>query len=208
MSTKQLGGQSTSRAKQLGKPAKLKRLNGQDTVIKGLETKEISTPIIASISEVKMDKLETVSASSLPLTDSSFELSASKEIMTLRNEDLQRVRELQGMNDQLQRQVEIQKKDLLQVADSLKLSSEIEQSMCMIARNAGEILSICTENENRLCRISELEDKNINVQQDMSDVLSKVATCHDMNQKTQFAKEYFLKKAEYDRNRAEIKRLS
>jgi hypothetical protein len=208
MSTKQLGGQSTAKTKQLGKQAKLKRLNGQDTLIKSLESPQINTPIITSIPEVKMDKLENIPVHSKQHREGFFDSSISKEIMTLRNEDLQRVRELQAANDHLQRQVEIQKKDLLQVADSLKLSAEIEQTMCIIARNAGEILSICVENENRLARISKLKDKNINVQQDMSDVLGKVATCHDMDQKTQFAKEYFLKKAEYDGNRAEIERLS
>lgn len=202
MSTKQLGGQSTPRTKQLGSSKLNKQLNGQDTPNKELE---ITTPVIASIPEVKADKAQTVS--SKQDLNSRFEFYVGKERMTLRNEDLQRIRELQDANDQLQRQVAIQKQELFQVADSLKLSAEIEQSMCMIARNAGEVLSIYSDNESRLRRISALEDKNINLQQDMSDVLGRVATCHEMQQKTQFAKEYFLKKAEYDRNTAEIQRL-
>ena len=203
MSTKQLGGQSTSRTKQLGS-SKLKQLNGQDIPNKELET-PISTPVIASIAEVKIDKPQTIN--SKQDSNSRFEFYVGKERMTLRNEDLQRIRELQDANDQLQRQVAMQKQELFQVADSLKLSAEIEQSMCMIARNAGEVLSIYSDNESRLRRISALENKNINLQQYMSDVLGKVATCHEMHQKTQFAKEYFLKKAEYDRNTAEIQRL-
>ena len=206
MSTKQLGGQSTSRAKQLGNSKLTKQLNGQDTPNKDLET-QISTPVIASIAEVKIDKPEIITANSKQHSNNRFEFYVGKERMTLRNDDLQRIRELQDANDQLQRQVAVQKQELFQVADSLKLSAEIEQSMCMIARNAGEVLSIYSDNESRLCRIGELEDKNINLQQDMSDVLGKVATCHDMHQKTQFAKEYFLKKAEYDRNTAEVQRL-
>lgn len=204
MSTKQLGGQSTSRTKQLGSSKLNKQLNGQDTPNKELET-PISTPAIASIAEVKIDKPQTVH--SKQDSNNRFEFYVGKERMTLRNEDLQRIRELQDANDQLQRQVATQKQELFQVADSLKLSAEIEQSMCMIARNAGEVLSIYSDNESRLRRISALENKNINLQQDMSDVLGKVATCHEMHQKTQFAKEYFLKKAEYDRNTAEIQRL-
>lgn len=204
MSTKQLGGQSTSRTKQLGSSKLSKQLNGQDTPNKELET-PISTPVIASITEVKVEKAQTVN--SKQDLNNRFEFYVGKERMTLRNEDLQRIRELQDANDQLQRQVAMQKQELFQVADSLKLSAEIEQSMCMIARNAGEILSIYSDNESRLRRISALEDKNLNLQQDMSDVLGKVATCHEMHQKTQFAKEYFLKKAEYDRNTAEIQRL-
>ncbi|MDR2539688.1 MAG: hypothetical protein LBC45_03690 [Chlamydiales bacterium] len=212
MSTKQLGGQSTSRTKQLGS-SKLSPLgssklnhkqNGQDTPNKELET-PISAPMIASIAEVKIDKPQTIH----PKQDmnSRFEFYVGKERMTLRNEDLQRIRELQDANDQLQRQVVMQKQELFQVADSLKLSAEIEQSMCMIARNAGEVLSIYANNESRLRRISSLENKNINLQQDMSDVLGKVTICHEIHQKTQFAKEYFLKKAEYDRNIEEIQRL-
>ena len=184
MSTKQLGGQSTSRTKQLGSSKLNKQLNGQDTPNKELETPKSTQD-----------------------SNNRFEFYVGKERMTLRNEDLQRIRELQDANDQLQRQVNMQKQELFQVADSLKLSAEIEQSMCMIARNAGEVLSIYADNESRLRRISGLEDKNINLQQDMSDVLGKVATCHEIQQKTQFAKEYFLKKSEYDRNTAEIQRL-
>lgn len=210
MSTKQLGGQSTSRVKQLGNSKLSKQLNGQDTPNKELET-PISTPVIASITEVKIDKEVKVekaqTVSSKQDSNNRFEFYVGKERMTLRDEDLQRIRELQDANDQLQRQVAIQKQELFQVADSLKLSAEIEQSMCMIARNAGEVLSIYSDNESRLRRISALENKNINLQQDMSDVLGRVATCHEMHQKTQFAKEYFLKKAEYDRNTAEIQRL-
>ncbi len=210
MSTKQLGGQSTSRTKQLGSSKLNKQLNGQDTPNKELET-SISTPVIASITEVKIDKEVKVekaqTVNSKQDLNNRFEFYVGKERMSLRNEDLQRIRELQDANDQLQRQVAMQKQELFQVADSLKLSAEIEQSMCMIARNAGEVLSIYSGNESRLRRISALEDKNINLQQDMSDVLGKVATCHEMHQKTQFAKEYFLKKAEYDRNTAEIQRL-
>lgn len=204
MSTKQLGGQSTSRTKQLGSSKLNKQLNGQSTPNKELET-PISPPVIASITEVKIDKPQPVN--SKQDSNNRFEFYVGKERMTLRNEDLQRIRELQDANDQLQRQVAMQKQELFQVADSLKLSAEIEQSMCMIARNAGEVLSIYSDNESRLRRISALENKNINLQQDMSDVLGRVATCHEMHQKTQFAKEYFLKKAEYDRNTAEIQRL-
>ena len=184
MSTKQLGGQSTSRTKQLGSSKLNKQLNGQDTPNKELETPKSTQD-----------------------SNNRFEFYVGKERMSLRNEDLQRIRELQDANDQLQRQKKKKKQELFQVADSLKLSAEIEQSTCMIARNAGEVLSIYSDNESRLRRISALENKNINLQQDMSDVLGRVATCHEMHQKTQLAKEYFLKKAEYDRNTAEIQRL-
>lgn len=197
MSTRQLSSQSTSRTKQLGN-------SKQDTSNKELEAL-ISAPVIASITEVKVDKPQIIN--SKQDLNNRFEFYVGNERMSLRNEDLQRIRELQDTNDQLQRQVATQKQELLHVADSLKLSAEIEQSICMIARNAGEVLSIYSNNEARLRRISTLEDKNINLQQDMSDILGKVAVCHEMYQKTQFAKEYFLKKAEYDRNTAEIQRL-
>lgn len=208
MSTKQAGSQSTSRIKQLGSSKLTKQLSDQAVINKAFVTKPISTSAITSIDEVKEVKIDkTITPNLKQHSNNCFGLYVSKEKMTLRDNDLQKIRQLQDANDQLQRQVALQKKELLQAADSLKLSSEIEQSMYIIARNAGEVLSIYSDNELRLHRISELEDKNINLQQDMSDALGKTAACYDMDQKTKFAKEYFLKKAEYDRNTAEIQRL-
>lgn len=177
---------------------KQQRLNVQKAINKDIATK----PIRTSIAGVKIEKTAPKQQ-----VNNRFELYVGKEKMTLRSNDLQRIRELQDANDQLKRQVAIQKKELFQASDSLKLSAEIEQAMCIIARNAGEILSIYSDNESRLRRIGELEEKNIHLQQDMSDVLGKIATCYDMHQKTKFSKEYFLKKAEHDRNTADIQRL-
>lgn len=189
---------SHAKIKQAGS-AKFKPLNVQTSINKDFATKSINTPI----AEVKIEKTATAKQHA----NNRFDLYSGKEKMTLRSDDLQRIRELQDANDQLKRQVSSQKKELFQAADSLKLSAEIEQTMCIIARNSGEILSIYSDNESRLRRISELEERNIHLQEDMSDVLGKIATCYDMHQKTKLSKGYFLKKAEHDRNAAEIQRL-
>lgn len=246
MSTKQVGGQSTSRIRRPVSSKLTKQLNDQVNVNQYF-TNPISTPVIDSTAEVKIEKATTPSpkqhgkikqlgtskfkrlkvqtainkdfatkpinssvektAPSKQHANNRFDLYSGKEKMTLRSDDLQRIRELQDANDQLKRQVASQKKELFQASDSLKLSAEIEQTMCIIARNAGEILSIYSDNESRLRRISELEERNIHLQEEMSDVLGKIAICFDMHQKTKFSKGYFLKKAEHDRNTAEIQRL-
>ncbi len=246
MSTKQVGGQSTSRIRRPVSSKLTKQLNDQVNVNQYF-TNPISTPVIDSTAEVKIEKATTPSPkqhgkikqlgtskfkrlkvqtainkdfatksinSSVEKTappkqhvNNRFDLYVGKEKMTLRSDDLQRIRELQDANDQLKRQVASQKKELFQASDSLKLSAEIEQTMCIIARNAGEILSIYSDNESRLRRISELEERNIHLQEEMSDVLGKIAICFDMHQKTKFSKGYFLKKAEHDRNTTEIQRL-
>ncbi|MGL5263033.1 MAG: hypothetical protein ACRDAI_00405 [Candidatus Rhabdochlamydia sp.] len=246
MSTKQVGGQSTSRIRRPVSSKLTKQLNDQVNVNQYF-TNPISTPVIDSTAEVKIEKATTPSpkqhgkikqlgtskfkrlkvqtainkdfatksinssvektAPSKQYANNRFDLYSGKEKMTLRSDDLQRIRELQDANDQLKRQVASQKKELFQASDSLKLSAEIEQTMCIIARNAGEILSIYSDNESRLRRISELEERNIHLQEEMSDVLGKIAICFDMHQKTKFSKGYFLKKAEHDRNTTEIQRL-
>lgn len=243
MSTKQVDGQSTSRIRGPGSSKLTKQLNDQVNVNQYF-TNPISTPVVDSTAEVKIEKTttpnikkhakikqlgrfkrlkaainkdfatkpttpiaEVKTATAKQHANNRFDLYVGKEKMTLRSDDLQRIRELQDANDQLKRQVASQKKELFQATDSLKLSAEIEQTMCIIARNAGEILSIYSDNESRLRRISELEERNMHLQEEMSDVLGKIAICFDMHQKTKFSKGYFLKKAEYDRNTAEIQRL-
>lgn len=242
MSTKQVGGQSTSRIRRPVSSKLTKQLNDQVNVNQYF-TNPISTPVVDSTAEVKIEKTttpnpkqhakikqlgrfkrlkvaihkdfatkptpiaEVKTATAKQHANNRFDLYVGKEKMTLRSDDLQRIRELQDANDQLKRQVASQKKELFQATDSLKLSAEIEQTMCIIARNDGEILSIYSDNESRLRRISELEERNMHLQEEMSDVLGKIAICFDMHQKTKFSKGYFLKKAEYDRNTAEIQRL-
>ncbi len=130
------------------------------------------------------------------------------ERMTLQTGQIQKVRELQESNDNLQRQVTRNEKELLHAEDPLAILAEIEHCNITIARNTGEILNIYTQNEKRLKRIMELEAQNINLQQEMSDTQGKFITCHDMSQRTRFAAEFFVNKAQYEKNLAEIRELN
>jgi hypothetical protein len=144
----------------------------------------------------------------LPAHDNRSEFYTGHERMTLQDSQVQRVRELQEINDNLQRQVSKNEKELLHSQDPLTVLAEIEHCNIMIARNTGEILNIYSQNETRLKRIAELEAENINLQQDMSDTQGKFITCHEMSQRTKYAAEFFLTKAHYERNSEEIRVLN
>jgi hypothetical protein len=130
------------------------------------------------------------------------------ERMTLQMKQINRVRELQETNDNLQRQIARNEKEVLHSDDALAILAEIEHCNIMVARNTGEILNIYTQNEKRLQRIMELEAQNINLQQEMTDTQGKFITCHDMPQRTKFAAEFFLSKAQLEKNIAEIRELN
>ena len=140
--------------------------------------------------------------------DDRAEFYTGKERMTLQMRSVKRVRELQESNDNLQRQVTRNEKELSNSEDRLSVLAEIEHCKIIISRNTGEIVNIYTNNENRLRRIAELEAQNINLQQDMSDTQGKFITCHDMAQRTKFAAEFFLTKTQLEKNIAEINDLS
>src|SRR6267154_2292254 len=132
--------------------------------------------------------------------DDRAEFYTGNERMTLKMRQIQRFRELQESNDNLQRQITGDEKELLHAEDPLAILAEIEHCNIMIARNTGEILNIYSQNEKRLKRIIELEAENINLQQEMSDTQGKFITCHDMSQRTRFAAEFFINKAHHEKN--------
>ncbi len=140
--------------------------------------------------------------------DDRTEFYTGHERMTLQITQVQRVRELQEINDNLQRQVLKNEKELLHSQDPLTVLAEIEHWNIIIARNTGEIINIYALNEARLKRIAELEAENINLQQEMSDTQGKFITCYEMNQRTKYAADFFLTKAQYEKNVLEIRELS
>jgi len=140
--------------------------------------------------------------------DDRAEFYTGGERMSLQMRQIQRVRELQESNDNLQRQVQRNEKELLLAEDPLTILAENEHCNIMIARNTGEILNIYTQNEKRLKRIMELEAENINLSQDMSDTQGKFITCHEMSQRTKIAAEFFVSKAQFEKNLAEIRELN
>ncbi len=147
-------------------------------------------------------------ASTIFSHDDLAEFYTGQERMTLQMRSIKRVRELQEANDNLQRQVTRNEKEISHSEDPLAILAEIEHCKIMIARNTGEIVNIYTSNEKRLKRIGELEAENINLQQDMSDTQGKFITCHDMTQRTKFAAEFFLTKSQFEKNVAEVHDLN
>jgi len=127
---------------------------------------------------------------------------------SLQLSSIQRVREMQEANDHLQRQIHENERSLSTSQDALAVLAEIEHCNIMIARNTGEILTIYNQNENRLRRIAELNAQNIKLVHEMTEMQGKFITCHDMQQRTQFASEFFMNKGLYEKNIMEISDLS
>ena len=140
--------------------------------------------------------------------DDRAEFYTGQDRMTLQAMHVQRVRELQELNDNLQRQVTKNEKEVEHSQDPLTILAEIEHCKIMIARNTGEILNIYMQNEQRLKRIEALEAQNINLQQDMSDIQGKFIASNEMPQRTKFAADFFSAKSAFEKNVAEIRELS
>jgi hypothetical protein len=169
-----------------------------------------STPrIVDCATPIEGQKAFVINTPNRPLShDDRAEFYTGHERMTLQTRQVERVRELQEINDNLQRQVVKNEKELLHSQDPLTILAEIEHCNIMIARNTGEILNIYALNEARLKRIAELEAQNINLQQEMSDTQGKFITCYEMSQRTKYAAEFFSTKAQYEKNVIEVRELS
>jgi hypothetical protein len=130
------------------------------------------------------------------------------ERVTLQTKQLQRVRELQEANDDLQRQMLRNEKELTNSEDPLSILADIEHSKVIVSRNTGEILNIYTQNELRLIRIAQLQAQNLNLQQEMSDAQGNFITCQEMTKRAKFAAEFFLSKNTFEKNVVEIRELN
>ncbi len=136
------------------------------------------------------------------------EFYTGKDRLTLQVRNIHRVRELQEANDNLQRQVRENEISLSTSHDPLTIIAQIEQCNILISRNTGEILNIHIQNERRLARIAQLEAENINLQQDITDFQGKFSNCHEINDRAGYAAEFFLGRAQYEKNLVEIRELS
>jgi len=130
------------------------------------------------------------------------------ERMTLQSSQIQKVRNLQEQNDNLQRQLLRCEKELSQVEDPLSIVAEMEHCKALIARNAGEILNIYNQNEERLNRIAKLQEHNINLQQEISDSKGRFIAEHVIEERTKFAAEFFASKTRYEKNLVELFELN
>ncbi len=127
-----------------------------------------------------------------------------EERITLQNEYILRVRELQESNDNLQREIVTKEKQMVVSSDPLSILADVEHSKIMIARNTGEIVKIYIQDEERRKRIAELEEQNAKLRVQMIATQGKFITNHNMQERTQHAADFFLTKATYERNLAEL----
>jgi hypothetical protein len=135
-------------------------------------------------------------------------LYSGQDRLTLQNHNISRVRELQESNDNLQRDILKKEKQMANSSDPLAILADIEHCKIMIARNTGEILKIYTMDEERRKRIAELEEQNAKLRTEMIVTQGKFITNHDMQQRTKYAAEFFMNKASYEKNIAELIELT
>lgn len=127
-----------------------------------------------------------------------------KDRLSLQSFSIQRVRELQEINDTLQRDIQRKEKEVLNSADPLSTLADIEHCRIMIARNTGEILKIYAQNEARLKRIQELESENIRLKEEMIDMRDRFICTHNELDRTKHAMKFFITKEKIEKNNAEI----
>jgi len=128
--------------------------------------------------------------------------------LTLQNHNIVRVRELQEMNDTLQREVSRKERLMLSASDPLAIAADVEHAKIMIARNTGEIIKIYAEDDERRKRIAELEALNIQLRADMATMQGQFISDHDLQSRTKHAADFFMSKARYEKNIAEVIELS
>ncbi|MCI0382203.1 MAG: hypothetical protein L0207_04025 [Chlamydiae bacterium] len=125
----------------------------------------------------------------------------------LLHHQVERVRLLQEENDNLQREIALKEKEAADSIDPLSILADIEHRKTMIARNTGEILKIYSNNEARVKRVSELEQKNNELQREMMAVQGQFIAFNDMEERTKLASEFFVLKATIEKNFREIEDL-
>lgn len=147
-------------------------------------------------------------ASRLFSTDERADFYSGEDRHTLKSTQLERVRELHEINDDLQRQIINKRKDLANSSDQLALIADMEHCSILIARNTGEVLKIYAQNEARLKRIAELETLNCKLREDIMDMRDKFISNHDIQARTKFAAEFFLLKDKLEKNISELYELT
>lgn len=130
------------------------------------------------------------------------------ERLDLQNAAVQRVRELQEENDNLQREILSKEKEIIDSPDPLVIVADIEHRQTMIARNTGEVLKIYRINEERLNTIRMLEEQNNKLNTEIISAQGKFIAINDMQQRTQIASEFFILKAHLEKNLQELSELT
>lgn len=89
---------------------------------------------------------------------------------SLQVQAIRRVRELEEMNDVLQREIHILEEECQNTPEDLaKLLADLEYRKSILARNTGEIMKIFREDSERIFRIHELQEMNIRLQKEIEE---------------------------------------
>jgi len=128
----------------------------------------------------------------------------TKDIKLFSQANMQRIQELQKLNEDLHRQIMQIEKDIHHVADPLTLLAEKERCGILIARNSGEIAKIHAENEERLRRISELESRNKRLVTEKNAQRDSFMDVRDPHERAKHASSFFLTQSHIEKNASEI----
>jgi hypothetical protein len=124
---------------------------------------------------------------------------------TLQRSQILRVRELEEINDDLQRQLIQKQAELKHLPhDPFNLLKEIENIKMTIAFNAGEILKIYAQNRYRLNRIAELEAQNAHLRNELDENEGKWPITYPMHDRANLASSIFLAKETIEKNNVEL----
>jgi len=153
--------------------------------------------------------MEQETINNTPYTQPNFNaVEPGKEIKLFSQANMQRIQELQKHNDELHRQIMQIEKDIHHVADPLTLLAEKERSSILIARNSGEIAKIHLANEERLRRISELENRNKRLVLEKNAQRDGFIDIRDPHERAKHASSFFLTQAHIEKNANEIYELN
>lgn len=130
------------------------------------------------------------------------------ERLELQASQVQRVRQLQEENDHLQREITAREKELIESKDPLIILADIEHRKTIIARNTGEILNIYARNEERLKKITQLQEETSSLKSELKSMQSQFINTNNMDEKTKFASDYFVLRTNIEKNTQELDNLS
>lgn len=124
---------------------------------------------------------------------------------TLRDASIRRVRELEDLNDMLQREIVQFEEELSQApSDVPTLLAMIEHKKAMIARNTGEVLKIFIQEEERAQRIAELEAHNKRLEKEIAEKQSQWERTHDHEARIRISSVLLLNREKINYNLAEL----
>jgi len=159
-----------------------------------------TAPIMSGEASLNMLKTKTIFSSDLR---AQFYSCADRTMLP--SDQLNRIYELERVNDQLQRDILHKEHSINTLQDPFHvLAAEIEHAKMTIARNTGEILKIFDFSSLRIERIAKLERENQVMHQENQEKQVIWASLHDIKERSQIAAKIFLNKDIMAKNDAEL----